>query len=137
MLRGRKVDTMLWVSLGIIVVFGGATLLLRDETFIKWKPTVLYWLFGLTLLVSAVGFRKNLIRKLLEEQLKLPDPVWSRLNAAWAGFFVFLGAANLYIAFNFSTDTWVNFKLFGGMGLMFAFVIAQGMFLAKYVEERN
>lgn len=137
MLRGRKVDTMLWVSLGIIVVFGGATLLLRDETFIKWKPTVLYWLFGLTLLVSAIVFRKNLIRKLLEEQLKLPDPVWSRLNAAWAGFFVFLGGANLYIAFNFSTDTWVNFKLFGGMGLMFAFVIAQGMFLAKYVEEKD
>jgi len=135
MLRGRKVDTMLWVSLAIIVVFGGATLLLRDETFIKWKPTVLYWLFGLTLLVSAAGFRKNLICKLLEEQVKLPDEVWGRLNAAWAGFFAFMGGANLYIAFNFTTDTWVNFKLFGGMGLMFAFVIAQGMFLAKYVEE--
>jgi intracellular septation protein len=133
--RGRKVDTMLWVSLGIIVVFGGATLLLRDETFIKWKPTVLYWLFGLTLLISAMAFRRNLIRKMMEEQVQLPDPVWGRLNWAWVGFFGFMGLANLYVAFNFPTDTWVNFKLFGGMGLMFLFVIAQGFFLARYMEE--
>jgi intracellular septation protein len=135
MLRGRKVDTMLWVSLGIIVVFGGATLLLRDETFIKWKPTVLYWLFGLTLLVSSVAFHKNLIRTLMEQQVKLPEPVWGQLNAAWIVFFTFMGFANLFVAFSFSTDTWVNFKLFGGMGLMFAFVIGQSMFLAKYIEE--
>ncbi|MGB0126107.1 MAG: septation protein A [Rhodocyclaceae bacterium] len=134
-LRRRKVDTMLWVSLVIIVVFGGATLVLRDETFIKWKPTVLYWLFGLTLLVSAIGFRRNLIRKMLEEEVTLPEPVWGRLNLAWIGFFAFMGVANLYVAFSFPTDTWVNFKLFGGMGLMFLFVIAQGLFLARYMEE--
>jgi intracellular septation protein len=136
-LRRRKVDTMLWVSLVIIVVFGGATLVLRDETFIKWKPTVLYWLFGLTLLVSAIGFRRNLIRKMLEEEVTLPEPVWSRLNLAWIGFFAFMGVANLYVAFSFPTDTWVNFKLFGGMGLMFLFVIAQGLFLARYMEEET
>jgi intracellular septation protein len=135
-LRGRKVDTMLWVSLAIIVVFGGATLVLRDDTFIKWKPTVLYWLFGLSLLLSPLLFHKNLIRSVLEEQVKLPEAVWGQLNAAWIGFFIFMGCANLFVAFNFPTDTWVNFKLFGGMGLMFAFVIAQGMFLAKYVEEK-
>lgn len=136
-LRRRKVDTMLWVSLVIIVVFGGATLVLRDETFIKWKPTVLYWLFGLTLLVSAIGFRRNLIRKMLEEEVTLPEPVWGRLNLAWIGFFAFMGVANLYVAFSFPTDTWVNFKLFGGMGLMFLFVIAQGLFLARYMEEET
>lgn len=135
LLRGRKVDTMLWVSLGIIVVFGGATLLLRDETFIKWKPTVLYWLFGLTLLASALLWRKNLIRSLMEKQVSLPDPVWQRLNAAWIGFFAFMGLANLFVAFRFSTPVWVNFKLFGGMGLMLAFVIGQSLFLAKYIEE--
>jgi intracellular septation protein len=137
MLRGRKVDKMLWISLGIIVVFGGATLFLRDETFIKWKPTVLYWLFGASLLVSATLFRKNLIRSLLEVQLTLPEPVWGRLNMAWIAFFAFMGVANLVVAFNFSTDAWVNFKLFGGMGLMLAFVVGQGLFLSKYIEEEK
>jgi intracellular septation protein len=136
-LRGRKVDTMMWVTLAIIVVFGGATLALHDEMFIKWKPTVLYWLFATALAGAELLFRKNLIRAALSEQVKLPDPVWMRLNWSWAGFFVFMGAANLYVAFNFSTDTWVNFKLFGGMGLMLAFVVAQALFLARYVEEKR
>lgn len=137
MLRGRKVDTMLWVSLAIIVLFGGATLFFRDENFIKWKPTVLYWLFGLTLAASSLLLRRNLIRKLLEEQIKLPDNVWRQLNAAWIAFFLLMGVANLVVAFNFSTDAWVNFKLFGAMGLMLLFVLAQGMYLARYVEEEK
>ncbi len=133
--RHRKVDTMLWVSLVIVVVFGGATLLLRDETFIKWKPTVLYWLFGAALLVSSQFFGRNLIRSLLEQQMTLPEPVWSRLNLAWVGFFAAMGVLNLFVAYSFPTDTWVNFKLFGGMGLMFAFVVLQSLLLAKYMEE--
>ncbi len=135
--RGRKVDTMLWVSLVIIILFGGATLIFQDETFIKWKPTVLYWLFGSTLLLSAVLLKKNLIRSLLAEQIRLPEAVWSQLNAAWIGFFTVMGFLNLFVAYSFSTDTWVNFKLFGGMGLMLAFVVAQGMFLAKHIEEQG
>lgn len=135
--RGRKVDTMLWVSLAIIVVFGGATLWLQDETFIKWKPTVLYWLFGAVLAGSTLLFRRNLIRKLMEEQVSLPERVWGLLNASWIGFFALMGAANLIVAFNFPTDTWVNFKLFGGMGLMLAFVVAQSLLLAKYIEEKK
>jgi intracellular septation protein len=135
-LRGRRVEPMLWASLGIIVVFGGATLLLQDETFIKWKPTVLYWLFAAVLAVSALAFRKNLIQSMLSGQVALPAPVWARLNLSWVGFFAFMGAANLYVAFTFSTDLWVNFKLFGGMGLMLLFVVAQSVYLAKYVEEK-
>ncbi|PKO66451.1 MAG: septation protein A [Betaproteobacteria bacterium HGW-Betaproteobacteria-14] len=135
LVRGRKVDTMLWVSLAIIVVFGGATLLLQDETFIKWKPTVLYWLFGAVLAGARLFFRKNLIRKLMEQQISLPDRVWAQLNASWIGFFAVMGVANLFVAFNFSTDTWVNFKLFGGMGLMLAFIVGQSLLLSKYVEE--
>ncbi len=135
--RGRKVDTMLWVSLAIIVVFGGATLGLQDETFIKWKPTVLYWLFGAVLAGSSLIFRRNLIRKLMEEQVSLPERVWGLLNASWIGFFALMGAANLIVAFNYPTDTWVNFKLFGGMGLMLAFVVAQSLLLAKYIEEKK
>jgi intracellular septation protein len=118
------------------VVFGGATLFLQDETFIKWKPTVLYWLFGIVLSGAALLFRRNLIRVMLSEQVQLPEPIWRRLNWAWVGFFVFMGAANLYVAYNFSTDLWVNFKLFGGMGLMLLFVVVQSVFLAKYVENK-
>ena len=134
-LRRKPVEPMLWASLGLIVVFGGATLLLRDETFIKWKPTVLYWLFGVVLLVSETIFRKNLIRTMLGAQVHLPDPVWTKLNWSWVAFFAFMGAVNLYVAFSFTTDLWVNFKLFGGMGLMLLFVIGQALFLARYVED--
>jgi len=132
--RHRKVDNMLWVSLAIILVFGGATLWLQDETFIKWKPTVLYWLFGSILLGSDLLFRKNLIRAMMEKQLTLPDPVWRKLNLSWVLFFALMGGANLYVAFNFPTDVWVNFKLFGGIGLMIAFVVAQGLMLSRYIE---
>jgi intracellular septation protein len=136
--RGRKVDTMLWVSLGIIVVFGGATLVLHDEVFIKWKPTILYWMFSGTLAVALLAFRKNLIRALLEPQnLLLPDQAWGKLNWAWAGFFLFMGLLNLYVAFNYSTDTWVNFKLFGATGLLMIFVILQAPFLARHMVHKD
>ena len=134
--RGRRVEPMLWTSLAIIAVFGGATLLLQDETFIKWKPTVLYWLLGAVLGGAALVFRRNLIRVMLSQQVQLPDPVWSRLNWAWIGFFAFMGTLNLYVAYNYSTDLWVNFKLFGGMGLMLLFVVAQALFLARYVDDK-
>jgi intracellular septation protein len=130
-----KVDTMLWVSLGIISVFGGATLLLHDETFIKWKPTVLYWFFAVALLLAPVLFNKNLMRALLGEKIALPDPAWVKLNLAWSAFFAVLGLVNLYVAFNYSTDSWVNFKLFGATGMMLAFVVVQSLWLSKYVEE--
>jgi intracellular septation protein len=135
-LRRKRVEPMLWASLAIIGVFGGATLALQDETFIKWKPTVLYWLFGAVLAASALVFRRNLLRAMLSGQVQLPDPVWSRLNLSWVGFFVFMGALNLYVAYNYSTDLWVNFKLFGGMGLMLLFVVAQALVLARYAEEK-
>ena len=135
--RHRKIDNMLWVSLGVIVVFGGATLLLHDETFIKWKPTVLYWLFGVVLLTAEIGFRKNLIKAMMEKQMALPDAVWRKLLMSWAGFFTVMGALNLYVAFNYSTDAWVNFKLFGGMGLMLVFVVLQALMLAKYVDSKE
>jgi len=135
-LRGQRVHPMLWASFGIIVVFGGATLFLQDETFIKWKPTVLYWLFGVVLAASALLFSRNLIRVMLSEQVQMPERIWGRLNWSWVGFFAFMGAANLYVAYNYPTDLWVNFKLFGGMGLMLAFVVAQSFVLAKYIEDK-
>ena len=135
----RQIDTMLWASLAIIVVFGGATLVLHDETFIKWKPTVLYWLFSAVLAGSALLFRKNLIRAMLaaQMQVQVPEPVWARLNWSWVGFFALMGVANLLVAFNFTTDQWVNFKLFGTTGLMLLFVIAQALFLARHAQEEK
>jgi intracellular septation protein len=135
--RHRKVEPMLWASLILIVVFGGATIYLHNETFIKWKPTVLYWLFAVVLVVSFFAFGKNLIRTMMEKQVTLPDPVWARLMWSWVGFFVLMGVLNVYVAYSFSTDAWVNFKLFGGMGLMLAFVFAQAIFLAKHIEEKE
>lgn len=133
--KHRKVDTMLWVSLGIVTLLGGATLFFHDPTFIKWKPTAVYWLFGVVLLASATLFRKNLIRAVLEAQMQLPDRIWARLNAAWALFFVLMGFLNIYVAFNYAEETWVNFKLFGGTGLMLVFVVAQGLYLSRHMEE--
>ncbi len=135
---GKKVEPMMWISLGIIAVFGGATLYLHDETFIKWKPTVLYWLFAAGLLVSQIGFKKNLIRAMMEKNIALPELIWSRLNLSWVIFFIVMGVLNLYVAFNFSTDAWVNFKLFGSFGLMLVFIIGQGLMLSKHaIEEKD
>jgi len=137
LLRKRKVDPMLWVSFGIVVIFGGATLLLHDETFIKWKPTVLFWFFGVSLLGGELFFRKNLIRSVMEKQLALPEHVWPWLNRSWAVFFLLLGGLNLYFALNYPTEIWVNFKVIGVYALMFVFVVAQGLMLSKYVVEEK
>lgn len=136
-LRGKKVETMMWISLAIIAVFGGATLLLQDETFIKWKPTVLYWLFGAVLLGAQFAFGKNLIRAMMEKNIALPELIWQRLNLSWAVFFTAMGFINLYVAYNFSTDAWVNFKLFGSFGLMLLFIIGQGLMLSKHAIEQK
>jgi intracellular septation protein len=130
----RKIDRMLWASLAIIVVFGGATLVLHDETFIKWKPTVLYWLFGAALVGGQLAGR-NLIRLMLQEQIVLPEAAWARLAWSWVAFFAVMGALNLFVAYQFTTEQWVNFKLFGGIGLMLLFVLGQAAFLARHVQE--
>jgi len=138
LVRGRKVDGMLWLSLAVIVVMGGATIYFHDENFIKWKPTILYWAFGLALLVAQVGFGKNLMRKAMEEQIKLPDAVWKRVGFSWIGFMAAMGALNLvmaFVVFKGNTSAWVSFKMFGATGLFFVFVIAQTLMLSKYMQE--
>lgn len=137
MVRGKAVDAMLWVSLAIIVVFGGATLLLHDETFIKWKPTVLYWLFAGVLGGGKLLFRRNLVKSVMQKQISAPEPIWEKLLFSWIAFFALMGVLNLYFAYNFATEVWVNFKLFGALGLMLVFVLAQGMWLSKQVEHHE
>ena len=131
-----KVEPMQWVSLGVIVLFGGATLLAQDENFIKWKPTVLYWLMGAALLVGQLLLRKNLIKSLMGGQVQLPDHAWNTLNWAWSGFFAAMGGLNLWIAYHFDTDTWVNFKMFGGLGLMLLFILVQAVYMSRFMQEK-
>ena len=135
--RHGKVDKMLWVSLVLVVVFGGMTLVFQDESFIKWKPTILYWVFAGSMGFAALVMKKNAIKAMLGEQLTLPEPVWTKVNLSWIAFFVVMGFLNLIIAFNFPTDIWVNFKLFGGMGLMLVFVLGQGFLLSKNEKEKE
>ncbi|QBQ97546.1 septation protein A [Paraburkholderia pallida] len=135
--RHRKVDPMLWLSLGIVVVFGGATLMLHDETFIKWKPTVLYWAFSVVLLVSQVAFGKNLIEAMMGKQISLPPRIWTQLNFVWSVFFALLGILNLFVAFHFSTDAWVDFKLFGATGILVVFILGQSLWLSRHMKEEE
>ena len=133
-LRGQKVDLMLWVSLALVTALGSATIYFHSENFIKWKPTVLYWVMGGSLLVGQLVFGKNGIKSLMGAQMSLPDAVWRRVNFSWVGFFAVMGVINLWVAFNFPTSTWVNFKLFGSMGLMLLFILAQAFFLNKHIK---
>jgi intracellular septation protein len=130
-----KIEPMQWLSLGIIVLFGGATILAHDETFIKWKPTVLYWLMAGALAGGMLLFRKNFLKSLMGAQLVLPESAWRAMNWSWTGFFAVMGVVNLWVAFNFDTDTWVNFKLFGGLGLMAVFIVAQALYLGRYMKD--
>jgi intracellular septation protein len=132
--RHGKVETMHWVTLGLILFFGGLTLLLHDPVFIKWKPTVVNWLFAAAFLGSALFMERGLLQRMMDHAVTLPDAVWKRLNLAWVGFFLFIGAANLYVAYHFPEETWVNFKLFGMMGLTLVFLVAQGFYLSRYIK---
>lgn len=133
--RGKRVDTMLWVSLALIVVLGSATIYFRNENFIKWKPTLLYWAMGLAFWLSPLLFGKNLLRALLGEQFQAPAFVWRKLNFAWIAFFSLMGLVNLWVAFSFSLDAWVSYKLFGGLGLFMAFSVAQAFYLVRYATD--
>ena len=133
--RHRKVETMQWVTLGLILVFGGATIYLQDEQFIKWKLSIIEWLFGIAFLGSQFIGKKPFIERMMSASLSLPANVWRRLNFLWAMFFISVGFINLYVMFNFNTDEWVNFKTFGVPGLMLVFIVVQMAFLYKYIPE--
>lgn len=133
--RTRKVAPMQLVTLAIIIIFGGLTLYLRDEQFIKWKPTVINWLFGGAFLASQFVGRQTVIERMMGANLTLPQPVWRRLNLAWTGFFLGMGGANLYVMSHFDNDTWVNFKLFGMLGLTLVFIVIQAFYLSRHLPE--
>ena len=132
--RGKNVDLMLWVSLGLVTALGSATIYFHSESFIKWKPTVLYWVMGGALLFGQLVLKKNGIKSLMGAQMDLPDSIWRLVNFSWVAFFTIMGFLNLWVAFNFPTATWVNFKLFGGLGLMMLFVLVQAVYLNKHIK---
>jgi intracellular septation protein len=140
LLRGRKVDGMLWLSLAVIAIMGGATIYFHDETFIKWKPTILYWAFALALFIAQVLFKNNLMRKVMEANIQLPKEIWDRVGYAWMAFLAAMGALNLFVAFVvFKADTgaWVSFKLFGFTAIFFVFIFVQMLFLSKHIKEED
>ena len=132
--RRQKIDMMLWITFVLVVVLGGATVWFHNATFIKWKPSVLYWAMGLSFWVSQTFFHKNLLQTMMGQQIELPAKVWQRLNIAWIAFFALMGLLNLYVAYTFSTSTWASFKAFGATGLMLVFMLAQGVYLSRHIK---
>jgi len=131
----QKIHAMLWVSLVLVVVFGGLTIWYHNDTFIKWKPSVLYWTMGMALWLAPLVSGQNLLKMLLGEDLRLPTRIWHRLNFVWVAFFAAMGLLNIWVAYSFSRDAWVTFKSFGTTGLMIVFVVAQGLYLGRHLEE--
>jgi intracellular septation protein len=136
-LKFRRFEKMHLITMVLIVVFGGATLLLKDEMFIKWKPTVLNWIFALVFIGTRYFSKKTIMERMMGAMLTLPLKIWHNLNLAWVIFFIALGFVNLYVVYNFDTDTWVNFKLFGMLGLNFAFLVGQMLYLSRYMESEK
>lgn len=135
--RTHKIEKMQLVTLGLVIVLGGATVLLKDKTFIQWKPTVVNWLFALAFLGSQYIGSKTLVQRMMESAVSLPTLIWTRLNLAWVIFFIVMGALNLFVAFTMSEETWVNFKLFGMLGLTLVFIILQGVYLSKHMSDEE
>jgi len=133
-LKNRRFEKMHLITLAILIVFGGLTLILRDPVFIKWKPTVVNWLFGATFLGSRFFGDKTLVERMMSHAITAPTAIWHRLNWAWIIFFIAMGVLNIYVAYNYSEETWVNFKLFGMMGLTLVFVFGQAFYLSRYME---
>ncbi|MDP6189830.1 MAG: septation protein A [Gammaproteobacteria bacterium] len=131
-----KVEKMQLATLVLVVFFGGMTVLLKDGVFIKWKPTVVNWLFAIVFLVTQFIGQKPMVQRIMESGIKLPAQAWRGLNLAWVGFFASMGLINLYVAFNFSEDVWVDFKLFGMLGLTLVFIVAQGFYMTRHMAHQ-
>jgi intracellular septation protein len=131
----RKVETMQWITLGLIIVMGGATILLHDEQFIKWKLSIIEWLFGVAFIGSQFIGKKPFVERMMASSLTLPSNIWRRLNMMWGCFFISVGFINVYVMYHYTTDQWVTFKTFGVPGLMILFIVVQMIFLYKYIPE--
>lgn len=136
-LKFRAIEKMHIVSLALVVLLGGATVLMGDGDFIKWKPTIVNWLFAVAFFGSQFIGHKNIIERMMGDKIELPHNTWRTLNLAWVGFFILSGSVNLYVAFNFSEDVWVDFKLFGLLGMTIVFIILQGIYLSSQMQNKD
>lgn len=132
--KNKQIDLSYKITLGFVIFLGGATLLFHNPVFIKWKPTVVYWVSAAAIVISYLWKRVNLLQKLMEKNVTLSKLTWNRLNLSWTLFLFFMGAVNLYVAYAFNTETWVNFKFFGGLGLTALFVLIQALYLSRYAN---
>jgi intracellular septation protein len=121
----------------LVLVLGGATIYFRNDSLIKWKFTILNWIFGTIFIFSSYFKEKPVVKILMEDHIHLPSRVWKSLNNSWGVFFIFLGTSNMIVACNFSTDFWINFKLFGMLGLTITFILFQGIFIQKYLDHEK
>lgn len=135
----KKWDKKQLITLAVFLVFGGMTLYFHDPIFVKWKPTIIFWLFAISILFTHFFMSKPLIQRLMENMLQdkghVPLPIWKRLNLVWALFFTTLGAINLYIAYHYNNDVWVDFKFYGVTSALFVFSIFQALYLARFMVE--
>jgi len=128
----KKLEKMHLISLGLLLVLGSMTLLFKDDAFLKWKVSIFNWVFAVAIIGSQFIGDKPLVKRMMSHAIEAPDTIWKRINISWGLFFAFVGVVNIYVAYTYSRDTWVNFKLFGMLGLTFVFMIAQGIYLAKH-----
>ena len=133
-IKNRRVETIPLVTLVMVVLLGGTTLLLHDEIFIKWKPSIVYWIFAMALFISQWFTKKTIMERMMSEKIDLPKPIWAHINLAWGLFFLILGFVNLYVIYHYSTNAWVNFKLFGTLGLIFLFAVLQAIYMGKHIK---
>lgn len=132
---GRPIHLMLWITLALVVVLGGATIWFHDPMIIKWKPSIAYWALGLSFWISRALLHRDLLQEMLGAEIELPAFVWQRLNVAWTSFLGLMGVINLYVAYSFSTSAWASFKVFGATGLMLLFSIGQVLYLGRYMKQ--
>lgn len=136
-LKEHKIEKMQLVTLVLVIVMGGATVAFQDKTFIQWKPTLVNWIFGAVFLGSQFIGSQPLVQRIMSGSIELAESIWKRLNLAWVAFFFLMGIVNLYVAYNFSESTWVDFKLFGMLGLTLVFILAQGVYMSKHMNNEH
>lgn len=133
----KRIEKIHIITLVLVVLLGGLTLVLQDEAFIKWKPTIVNWGFALVFLGSHYIGSKPIVQRMMDQAISLPDKIWIRVSYLWIAFFIISGIANLYVAYQYNTDIWVNFKLFGLMGMTFVFILLQGIYISRYIKESD
>lgn len=136
-LKNRRFEKLHIITLWSVLILGGLTLIFHKAIFIQWKPSIIYWIFACMLLFSQFFAKKTLLARLLGDKIAVPEKIWDQLNIAWSLFFIFLGLLNVYVIYHYSMSAWVNFKLFGTLGLTLLFVIGQAIYMSRHIQQES